>query len=103
VYATKEPRDLRRARGWYRRAVLKGHPRGLFEYGLMPIQGEGGAKRPAQGRRCLDRAAELGHVGALTVLDCALSKGDYGYQPDPVRARQAKRSLRRALTLNCRP
>ena len=49
VYATKEPPDLKRARSWYRRAALKGHDRGLFEYGLMLIQGEGGPKRPAQG------------------------------------------------------
>src|SRR2546427_3878113 len=35
VYATKEPPDLKRARSWYRRAALKGHDRGLFEYGLM--------------------------------------------------------------------
>lgn len=56
VYATKQPPDLKRARRWYRRAALKGHDRGLFEYGLMLIQGEGGPKRPAQGRRYLATA-----------------------------------------------
>jgi TPR repeat protein len=64
VYATKRPPDLKRARRWYRRAALKGHDRGLFEYGLMLIQGEGGPKRPAQGRRYLERAAALGQLDA---------------------------------------
>src|SRR5215831_3497106 len=73
VYATKESPDLKRARSWYRRAALKGHDRGLFEYGLMLIQGEGGPKRPAQGRRCLERAAALGQIDALRVLSYALS------------------------------
>jgi TPR repeat protein len=44
VHATKQPRNLARARYWYRRAALKGHDRGLFEYGLMLIDGEGGPK-----------------------------------------------------------
>jgi TPR repeat protein len=68
VYATAEPPDLKRSRHWYRRAALKGHDRGLFEYGLMLIQGEGGPKRPAQGRRYLERAAALGQIDALKVL-----------------------------------
>jgi TPR repeat protein len=68
VYATKQPPDLKRARRWYRRAALKGHERGMFEYGLMLIQGEGGPKRPAQGRCHLERAAALGQIDALKVL-----------------------------------
>src|SRR5262245_11505076 len=71
VYATKHPADLKRARSWYRRAALKGHHRGLFEYGLMLLQGEGGPKRLALGRRYLERAAALGQVGALPVLWCS--------------------------------
>ena len=31
----------------------------------MLIQGEGGPRRPAQGRRYLERAAELGQISAL--------------------------------------
>ena len=70
----------------------------MFEYGLMLIQGEGGAKRPAQGRRYLERAAALGQVDALKVLAFALSDGGYGYQPSRSRARTIKRALRRALS-----
>ena len=68
VYATKTPPDLKRARQWYRRAALRGHARGLFEYGLMLIQGEGGPRRPSQGRLYLEKAAGQGQVDALKVL-----------------------------------
>jgi TPR repeat protein len=98
VYATKQPPDLKRARQWYRRAALKGHDRGLFEYGLMLIQGEGGPKRPAQGRRYLERAAALGQLDALKVLAYALSKGGYSYQPSRTRAKPVNEALRRALS-----
>ena len=98
VYATKQPPDLKRARHWYRRAALKGHDRGLFEYGLMLIQGEGGPKLPAHGRRYLERAAALGQVDALKVLERGLSTGGYTYRPSPTRARSVKRALRRALS-----
>lgn len=78
-YATKQPPDLKRARHWYRRAALKGDDRGLFEYGLMLIQGEGGPRRPAQGRRYLERAAALGQIDALKVLAYALMHGQYSF------------------------
>jgi TPR repeat protein len=68
VYATRQPPDLKRARHWYRRAALKGHDRALFEYGLMLVQGGGGPKRPALGRRYLERAAALGQADARKVL-----------------------------------
>jgi TPR repeat protein len=98
VYATKQPPDLKRARHWYRRAALKGHDRGLFEYGLMHIQGEGGPKLPAHGRRYLERAAALGQIDALKVLECGLSSGGYSYRASRTRARSVKRALRRALS-----
>lgn len=63
----------------------------------MLIQGEGGPKRPANGRRYLERAAALGQVDALKVLAYALSNGGYSYQPTPTRAKSIKRKLRRAL------
>lgn len=97
VHATKQPRNLTRARHWYRRAALKGHHRGLFEYGLMLIDGEGGAKRPALGRRYLERAAAAGQIDAMKVLAYALSAGGYSYSPDPRRAANAKKALRLAL------
>src|SRR5436309_14859645 len=101
VYATRQPPDVKRARRWYRRAALKGNDRGMFEYGLMLIQGEGGPKRPAQGRRYLERAAAFGQIDALKVLAYAFSKGDYSYQPSRTRAktgqtRAATRSLSRS-------
>ncbi len=97
VYATKHPPDLRRARQWYRRAALNRHERGLFEYGLMLIHGEGGPKRPVQGRRYLERAAALGQIDALKVLAYALSEGAYGYRKSSTRAKMVEQRLRRAL------
>jgi TPR repeat protein len=97
MYATAKPPDLKRARHWYRRAALKDDDRGLFEYGLMLIQGQGGPKKPAYGRRCLERAAALGQVDALKVLAYALSNGGYGYKSSRTRAKPIKRALRRAL------
>jgi TPR repeat protein len=97
VYATRQPPDLKRARHWYRRAALKGHDRGLFEYALMLIQGEGGPKRPAQGRRYLERAAALGEIDALKVLAYAWAHGEYGYRQSHARAKVVHRALRQAL------
>ena len=96
AYATNQPPDLERARTWYRRAALKGDERGLFEYGLMLILGEGGPKRPARGRRYLERAAALGHVDALKVLAYGLSRGAYSYRRSTRRAKGDKRLLRLA-------
>jgi hypothetical protein len=98
VHATKQPANLKLARKWYRRAALKGHDRGLFEYGLMLIQGEGGPKRPAQGRRYLERAAAIGQLDALKVLAAALTKGGYSYRPSPSRAKSVNKALQRALS-----
>ena len=70
----------------------------MFEYGLMLIQGEGGPKRPAQGRRYLERAAALGQIDALKVLTYALTTGQYGYEPSRCRAQAVKRALRQALS-----
>jgi TPR repeat protein len=64
----------------------------------MLIQGEGGPKRPAQGRRYLDRAAALGQIDALKVLAYALSHGEYSYQTSHTRAKAIKRALRQALS-----
>jgi TPR repeat protein len=69
----------------------------MFEYGLMLIEGEGGPKRPAQGRRYLERAAAFGQVNALKVLAHALSKGGFSYQASRARATPVKQALRRAL------
>src|SRR5262245_37962295 len=91
VYATGEPPNLKRARFWYRRAALKGHDRGLFEYGLMLIEGEGGPKRLALGRRYLARAAALGQIDALIVMFVGLSRGTHGFRRSASRARQVKR------------
>ena len=49
VYATRERPSLERARLWYRRAALEDDPRGLFEYGLMLVNGEGGRNDPHKG------------------------------------------------------
>jgi TPR repeat protein len=97
VYATRTPPDLKLARQWYRRAARKGHDRGLFEYGLMLIQGEGGQRRPALGRQYLERAAALGQIDALKVLAYGLTHGAYSYRQSRRRAAPVQRSLRKAL------
>lgn len=97
VYATQRPPDLRRAREWYRRAARRQHLRGLFEYGLMLIQGEGGPSRPAEGRRLVERAAGLGEIDALRVMSHAYAHGALTFQRSPRRAKQMQRALDRAL------
>jgi TPR repeat protein len=96
----RKPPDLKRARRWYRRAALKEHHIGLFEYGLMLLEGEGGPKRPANGRRYLERAAALGYIPALDVLSYAFSEGGYGYRRSPSRAKRFKEATRRARLRN---
>src|SRR5262245_10527 len=68
VYATKGRPDLKQARQWYWRAARRGHRRALFEYGLMLVQGEGGARRRKRGLECLRRAAATGDADARAVL-----------------------------------
>ena len=95
-YATRNPPDLKKARRWYRRAALKRHDVGSFEYGIMLLEGEGGPKRPANGRRYLEHAASLGYIPALDVLAYAFSEGAYGYRRSSKRAKQFERAAQRA-------
>jgi len=97
VYATSKPPDLKRARWWYRRAARRGDLQALFEYGLMLIRGEGGPRRPAQGRRSLESAARGGDVAALKVLSYAYTRGAFSYRPSAAKARRTKRDLGRAM------
>lgn len=97
VYATRQPPDLRRARKWCRRAAVRQDPRGLLEYGLMLIEGEGGPRRPTQGRRLLEVAAALGEIDALRVLSHAYARGAFTFKRSPGKARRTKQALRRAL------
>lgn len=96
AYATCNPPDLKRARQWYRRAALRDDVRAQFEYGLMLINGEGGPRRPAAGRRRLERAAKAGDVDALKVLTHAYRHGAFSYQRSAVKARLTARALRAA-------
>ena len=59
----------------YSRAARKGEPTALFEYGLLLIDGEGGPKNPARGRRLVERAAANGNINALRVLAAAYDEG----------------------------
>lgn len=49
-----------------------------------------GPKKPTQGRKHLERAAALGQIDALKVLDNALSEGGYRHQPSPTKAKPIK-------------
>jgi TPR repeat protein len=97
AYATQRPPDLARAREWYRRAAKRRDLRGLFEYGLMLIQGEGGPSRPAEGRRLVQRAAALGELDALRVLSHAFAHGAFTFQRSARRAKQMQQALDRAV------
>lgn len=97
VYATQRPPELARAREWYRRAAKRRDLRGLFEYGLMLIQGEGGPSRPSEGRRLVERAAALGEIDALRVLAHAFAHGTFTFQRSARRANQIDLALDRAL------
>jgi TPR repeat protein len=97
AYATCRRPDLKRARWWYRRAARAGHVRAWFEYGLMLIDGEGGPKRPAQGRRLLEQAAASHEIDALRVLSAAYADGTYTFRPSKAKAAATRRALRREL------
>ena len=97
MYATKQPPDLKRARQWYRRAALKGHIEACSSTASCSFRAKVAPKKPAQGRRYLERAAVLGEVDALKVLAHALSNGEYAYRRSPSRAKKVNAALRRAL------
>jgi len=77
----------------YSRAARKGEPTALFEYGLMLIDGEGGPKNPARGRRLVERAAANGNINALRVLAAAYDEGLLTFKRSTSRAERVKRAL----------
>src|ERR1700757_431300 len=76
-YATDSPPRPRLARKWYAKAARAGNAQGLFEYGLMLIQGEGGSTNGPKGRRLLMSAAAAGEIGAIRILAAAYELGTY--------------------------
>ena len=88
AYATRTPPDMARARRWYQRAAKAGDLRGCFEYGLMLSLGEGGAARPAAGRRLLERAAKQRDLDALKVVAEAYRTGTLGFPRSLSKARR---------------
>lgn len=65
--ATPDP-DAAESRSWLEQAAAADEPRALAELGMRLLWGRDGKQDEAQGRRYLQRAAELGHAGAAEIL-----------------------------------
>lgn len=66
------------AAGYYRKAAEQGDVDGMFGYGVMLAAGEGVKKNPLDGRRWINKAAELGHLQAINVIAQAYLTADLG-------------------------
>ena len=64
---TPDP-DAAESRAWLEQAAAADEPRALAELGMRLLWGRDGQQDEAQGRRYLQRAAELGHTGAAEIL-----------------------------------
>jgi len=63
----------------YRKAADQGDPDGMFGLGAMTAAGEGVKKKdPIEGRRWIEKAAEMGHKQAISVMAQAYLKGELG-------------------------
>lgn len=65
--ATPDP-DAAESRAWLEQAAAADESRALAELGMRLLWGRDGQQDEAQGRRYLQRAAELGHAGAAEIL-----------------------------------
>ena len=64
---------------FYRKAAEQGDPDGMFGYGRMLAAGEGlKRKDPVEARRWFQKAAELGHAQAASVVAQAYLKAELG-------------------------
>lgn len=61
--------DAAESRAWLEQAAAAEEPRALAELGMRLLWGRDGHQDEAQGRRYLQRAAELGHTGAAEILN----------------------------------
>ncbi|HXE38498.1 MAG TPA: tetratricopeptide repeat protein [Azonexus sp.] len=63
----------------YRKAAEQGDSDGMFGLGAMTASGEGVKKKdPIEGRKWIEKAAELGHKQAISVMAQAYLKGELG-------------------------
>lgn len=63
----------------FRKAAEQGDPDGMFGLGAMTASGEGLKKKdPAGGRAWVQKAAELGHLQAVSVMAQAYLRGEMG-------------------------
>ncbi|MBI2276407.1 MAG: sel1 repeat family protein [Dechloromonas sp.] len=63
----------------YRKAAEQGDPDGMFGLGAMTASGEGLKKKdPIEGRNWIQKAAELGHKQAISVMAQAYLKAELG-------------------------
>ena len=70
VHAPSSPDpDAAEGRAWLEQAAAADEPRALAELGMRLLWGRDGRQDEAQGRRYLQRAAELGHTGAAEILN----------------------------------
>ena len=57
-----------RTNRWYRQAAEKGHAEGMFTLATMYLTGKGQPKNPQEGRKWLEKAADLGNQSATIKL-----------------------------------
>ncbi|HWK43656.1 MAG TPA: tetratricopeptide repeat-containing serine protease family protein [Stellaceae bacterium] len=79
------PKDLAKARYWYKRAAEAGDAVGQMAYGKMLLYGEGGTADPAGAVPWLEKSAEQGNRFAQTTLGTAYQEGS-GVPKDDVKA-----------------
>jgi uncharacterized protein len=68
---------------YYRKSAEQGDPEGMFGLGVMTAAGEGlKEKDTAEGRRWIEKAAELGHKNAIAVMAQAYLMGKLNIRED---------------------
>lgn len=88
LMARNDDASLKEARDWLLRALRSGHVEAQNAYSGLLINGSGGPKDEAGGRRLLLDAARRGSVGANVTLSIAHLDGSGGFERDERRAFQ---------------
>jgi TPR repeat protein len=81
---------------YYRKAAAQGDAEGEYGLGSMYAAGEGVKRDPVEARKWITRAAERGHVPAISLLALAYIKGELGINETERGGADALRWVRRA-------
>ena len=81
----------------YRKAAEQGDPDGMFGLGALIAAGEGVKnKDPVEGRRWIQKAADLGQKQAINVMAQAYLKGELGLTPEDLASPTALQRIKLA-------